>query len=181
MNPKCSCHRPRIDYIGIGEVIHYERDHSHSHCYDTQEGHEKHLTCCICRKSNPGAESKTSDGMIEDIVNNYRKTFYDWYRAKGDLHEPRTQKNVEDWLRSTLTFLVEKVRDKAQDETIFQQDEVVSSHWYEKGYQQALADVETGVNFLSVDISNASGDEYINRDKVRSLIAFLKKGGEKQV
>lgn len=30
----------------------YEQDHSHSHCYDTQEGHEKHLHCCICTKGN---------------------------------------------------------------------------------------------------------------------------------
>lgn len=48
--PHCDCHSEPFDY---------ERDHSHYHCWDTievdegingQEGHEKHLACCICRK-----------------------------------------------------------------------------------------------------------------------------------
>lgn len=33
--------------------MNYEQDHSHTHCYDGQEGHEKHLRCCVCTKDNP--------------------------------------------------------------------------------------------------------------------------------
>lgn len=52
LDPSCLCHREK----------NYEQDYSHFHCFDTtagdeevngQEGHEKHLKCCLCYKDAP--------------------------------------------------------------------------------------------------------------------------------
>lgn len=104
----------------MGVTTDYETDHSHYHCWDTengQQGHEKHLTCCLCRKQNPAT--------LEDKYCHYVE-IDKWLR---NIVFDDNEDNIEH-MDCTVTKLYEKIHSEI--------DAV-----YEKGYRQGRWDERT--------------------------------------
>lgn len=233
-NLHCDCHIPSPktesdpfksdpqEVKNARQMQHYERDHSHYHCWDTtegdegingQEGHEKHLACCICRKrpesktgktdcelyehvptpydgafwycvncgveldfvpvyspKHPKPEAKTSDEVVEEIITDFHMQFDN----AGEDYDGSTQP-IKDWLRSTLTDLVERVREEANSKGYMQgheADVIFHKKSFEEGKKEGalavLADLEKRVTERTY--SDMSG----NSDEILYVVASLR-------
>lgn len=154
----------------------YEQDHSHTHCYDEQEGHENHLRCCICTKDNPFQDGElivsrkfvdaVKGGDLVEMNKEWNST-----QTSHDLVEEAVREfvkypvwpNADQWLRNKLADIVEKTREEALD---------IPDSWLKEGKKIGKAEGRAEV-IADIEGRLPQIDETGRIDMVRVILADL--------